>query len=113
MCLQAESEGVLHSAAEFDILFAQRDTECLQQEADMSGTIELKSIVDVRRDYELRTGKPLRIYKAYPEIGCGGVDHDQPSHAEVERMFDHALNPTLFDRIRNFFRGWRFVPYAG
>ena len=78
----------------------------------MSGTIELKSIVDVRRDYELRTGKPLRIYKAYPEIGRGGVDHDQLSHLEVERMFDHALNPTLLERLWNFFRRWSFSPYA-
>lgn len=78
----------------------------------MSETTGQKSIVDVRRDYELRTGKPLYIYKAYPEIGRGGVDHDLPSHAEVERMFDHALAPTLVERIRNFFRGWRFAPYA-
>ena len=94
------------------MLFVQRDTECLQRETNMSETIEQKSIVDVRRDYELRTGKPLLIYKAYPEIGRGGVDHDQPSHAEVERMFNHALNPTFFERIWSFFRGWRFVPYA-
>ena len=79
----------------------------------MDNEAELKSVTEVRRDYELRTGKPLCIYKAYPEIGRGGVDHDQPSHTEVERMFDRALNPTLFERIRNFFRGWRFVPYAG
>ena len=78
----------------------------------MSGTTEQKSIVDVRRDYELRTGKPLRIYKAYPEIGRGGGDHDLPSHSEVERMFNHALKLTLFDRVRNFFRGWRLTPYA-
>ena len=78
----------------------------------MNKEAELKGIGEVRRDYELRTGKPLSIYKAYPEIGRGGVDHDQPSHAEVERMFDRALNPPLFERIRNFFRGWRFAPYA-
>lgn len=78
----------------------------------MSKESEQKSIVEVRRDYELRTGKPLRIYKAYPEIGRGSVDHDQPSHVEVERMFARALNPSLFDRIRNFFRWWRFSPYA-
>lgn len=78
----------------------------------MSNICEVKGIAEVRRDYETRTGKPIRIYKAYPEIGRGGVDHDQPSHAEVERMFDRALNTTLTDRIRHFFSGWRFVPYA-
>ncbi len=78
----------------------------------MSETKEQRGIADVRREYELRTGKALLIYKAYPEIGRGGVDHDQPSHSEVERMFDNALNPTVFERIRNFFSGWRFVPYA-
>ena len=71
-----------------------------------------KGIEEVRRDYELRTGRPLRIYKAYPEIGRGGVDHDQPSHAEVEHMFDRALNPSFFERVRSCFRGWRFAPYA-
>lgn len=79
----------------------------------MNSEAEQKSVTEVRRDYELRSGKPLRIYKAYPEIGRGGVDHNQPSHAEVERMFDHALNPTIFDRVWNFFKGWRLAPYVG
>ena len=78
----------------------------------MNKEAELKGIGEVRRDYELRTGRPLRIYKAYPEIGRGGVDHDQPSHAEVERMFDRALNPSFFERVRSFFSGRRFAPYA-
>ena len=78
----------------------------------MNNTCEMKGIADVRREYETRTGKPLCIYKAYPEIGRGGVDHEQPSHLEVERMFDHALSPSLFERIVNFLRGWRFAPYA-
>ena len=73
---------------------------------------ELKGIDEVRRDYEDRTGKPLRIYKAYPEIGRGGVDHDLPSHSEVEQMFNHALGLTFFDRIRGFIRSWRFSLYA-
>ena len=79
----------------------------------MDEKVEPKSIVDVRREYESRTGKPLCIYKAYPYIGRGGVDHDLPSHAEVERMFDKSLHPTLIERVMNFLRGWRFVPYAG
>ena len=79
----------------------------------MNSEAEQKSVTEVRRDYELRSGKPLRIYKAYPEIGRGGVDHNQPSHAEVERMFDHALNPTIFDLVWNFFKGWRLAPYVG
>jgi hypothetical protein len=78
----------------------------------MSSTCEVKGIAEVRRDYETRTGKPLHIYKAYPEIGRGGVDHDLPSHAEVTSMFDRALNPTFADRIRSFFSGRRLVPYA-
>lgn len=79
----------------------------------MDNTCETKGVTDVRREYETRTGKPLRIYRAYPEIGRGGVDHDQPSHMEVEHMFDHALNPSIFERIANFLRGWRFAPYVG
>ena len=78
----------------------------------MNNISEAKGIAEVRHDYETRTGKPLRIYKAYPEIGRGGVDHDQPSHADVERMFDRALNPSFLNRIRGFFSGWRFTPYA-
>ena len=78
----------------------------------MDHTSESKGIMDVRREYETRTGKPLCIYKAYPEIGRGGVDHDQSSHLEVERMFERVLNPTLLDRIVNFLKGWRFAPYA-
>lgn len=79
----------------------------------MDSTYETKGIADIRREYETRTGKPLCIYKAYPEIGRGGVDHDQLSHREVEYIFDRALNPAPFERIMNFFRGWRFSPYAG
>ena len=30
---------------------------------------ELKGIAELRRECEFRAGKPLRIYKAYPEIG--------------------------------------------
>ena len=67
----------------------------------MSNTCEVRGIAEVRRDYETRTGKPLCIYKAYPEIGRGGVDHDQLSHAEVERMFNRALSTTFTDRIRS------------
>lgn len=69
-------------------------------------------IDDVRRDYESRTGKPLRIYKAYPEIGRGGVDHDLPSRSEVSRMFDHALKLSFVERVVGLFRGWRLVPYG-
>lgn len=83
-----------------------------QREREMNKTCEMKGIADIRREYEVRTGKPLCIYKAYPEIGRGGVDHDQPSHQEVERMFDRALNPSPFERIVNFFRRWRLAPYA-
>lgn len=78
----------------------------------MDNTCEMKGIMDVRRDYGTRTGKPLCIYKAYPEIGRGGVDHDQLSHLEVERMFDRALNPSFLEQVVNFFKGWRFAPYA-
>ena len=78
----------------------------------MSSTCGVKGISEVRRDYETRSGKPLRIYKAYPEIGRGGVDHDQPSHAEVTRMFDRALSTSLLDRVRGFFSGWRFAPFV-
>lgn len=78
----------------------------------MAHNAKQKGIDEVRRDYENRTGKPLRIYKAYPEIGRGGVDHDLPSHAEVEKMFDCALGMTIFDRIRSFVRSWRYSPYA-
>ena len=78
----------------------------------MDSTCEVRGISEVRRDYEKRTGKPLRIYKAYPEIGRGGVDHDQLSHSEVVTLFDSALNQTVWSRIRNFFSGWRFSPYA-
>ena len=78
----------------------------------MADTCEIKGITDVRREYEARTGKPLCIYKAYPEIGRGGVDHDQFSHLEVERMFDRALNPTLLERVKNFLKGWRGALYA-
>lgn len=71
-----------------------------------------KGIDEVRREYESRSGKALRIYKAYPEIGRGGVDHDLPSHVDVERMFDSALNPPMFRRVANFLKGWRLAPYG-
>ena len=73
---------------------------------------EQKGIFDVRRDYEQRTGKPLCIYKAYPEIGRGGVDHELPSHADVSRIFDRALNMTILDHVLDFFRARRLIPYA-
>lgn len=69
-------------------------------ETKMNTATESKGIADAWRDYKLHTGRPRRIYKAYPEIGRGGVDHDLPSHSEVVRMFDRALNPTLLERLR-------------
>lgn len=78
----------------------------------MDNELERPGIAEVRREYEARAGKPLCIYKAYPEIGRGGVDHDLPSHAEVERAFDRALHPTRLERFLRFFRSWRLAPYA-
>lgn len=70
-----------------------------------------KGIDTLRHDYESCSGKPLRIYKAYPEIGRGGIDHDLLSHAEVSRMFDRAMNPPWLVRVANFLKGLRIVPY--
>ena len=71
-----------------------------------------KGIYDVQKEYESRSGKPLRIYKAYPEIGRGGVDHDFPNHSEVEAMFDKSLRDSYFKRFLNFLRGWNLISYA-
>ena len=73
---------------------------------------ELKGIAELRRECEFRAGKPLRIYKAYPEIGRGGVDHDLQTHADVERMFARAVRPSFFARFLNFFQGWSVVPHV-
>lgn len=72
----------------------------------------IAGIDEIRRDYESRTGKPLRIYKAYPEIGRGGVDHDLLSREEVAKAFDRALKKSPLGRFVGFLKGWRFAPYG-
>lgn len=53
-------------------------------------------------DYEQRTGNAVRFYRAYPEIGRGGVEHDLPSHQQVEEEFLRVLKPSIWRRVRNF-----------
>ena len=50
-----------------------------------------KSIWTLRREVEVKSGRPLRIYSAYPSIGRGSVKHNTLSHAQVMKRFEKAL----------------------
>ena len=64
-----------------------------------------ESIWDMWRSYEERTGKPVSFYRAYPYAGRGCVEHDQPSHAEVEREFAKAMRFSFLERLAVLLRG--------
>ncbi len=58
------------------------------------------TLAEKRLDHEKRTGKAVRIYRAYPSIGRGSVIHDWISHDEVERRFEKALRISLWTRFK-------------
>lgn len=63
----------------------------------------MKSISEERREAEIRLGRPVRIYSAYPLIGRGFVRHDTISHEEVERRRERAERGSIgyfFYRIK-------------
>ena len=62
-------------------------------------TTERIGIWQARRNWEKRNGKPLRIFSAYPLIGRGSVQHDLPTHEEVERRFDKSLRISPLSKI--------------
>ena len=41
-----------------------------------------KTIAEKWQEYEERTGKPVRFFKAYPAIGRGAIIHDWMPHEE-------------------------------
>lgn len=63
-----------------------------------------KSIWEGWLDYEKRTGRAVRFYRAYPEIGRGGIEHDLPAHSQVEAEFLRVLKPSVWRRIAEFLR---------
>ena len=50
----------------------------------------LKSISQLRKETEERTGKPVEFYSAFPIIGRGFVRRDTISHADVESLYERA-----------------------
>lgn len=64
------------------------------------GKVAMTSITTVKLDYEKRTGKPVRVYRAYPLIGRGSVIHDWIPTEEVNRRFEAALKIPLLMRIK-------------
>ncbi len=71
----------------------------------MSTTDLTTGIWEAWRDYERRTGRPVRFYKAFPYVGRGCVEHDQPSYAEVEKEFSKALGFSIWEKVVLFFKG--------
>lgn len=57
------------------------------------------------REYERRTGKAFRFYRAYPLIGRCSVSQDSYSHEECLEMFENSLRIPLLTRMRMRFDG--------
>ena len=68
-------------------------------------------IWEMWREYERHTGKAVRFYRAFPYAGRGCIEHDQPSHAEVEREFSKSLRFSLLEKIAMLLKGYA-VRYA-
>ena len=50
----------------------------------------MKNIVDERKDAEIRLGRPVSIYSAFPVIGRGFERHDTISREEIESYYERA-----------------------
>lgn len=60
----------------------------------------MKTISEMRKEYELKTGRKVGSYKAYPLIGRGSVVHDWICHADVVRIFDRSVSISIFKKLR-------------
>ena len=67
---------------------------------------EKMTIAEKWQDYDERTGKPVRFFKAYPIIGRGSVVHDWIPHDEVERRFERARHISIWTKIRWLLGGY-------
>ena len=59
----------------------------------------MKTIAELRGEFELKTGNPVRYYRAYPTIGRGTVVHDWISHGEVLRRFKRACSISILKKL--------------
>ena len=66
----------------------------------------MKTIAEKWREYETRTGQPVRFFKAFPLIGCGSVVHDWLSHEEVEMRFVRARHISAWQKLRWLMGGY-------
>ncbi len=67
---------------------------------------ENKTIAEKWQEYEKRTGKPVRFFKAYPVIGRGAIIHDWTPHDEVERHFERARHISIWTKLRWLLGGY-------
>jgi len=59
-------------------------------------------IWEFRREIERTSGRPVKIYSAYPLIGRGSIHHDQIAHSTVEKRFSAALSIPWWKRVIYF-----------
>lgn len=59
----------------------------------------MNTMSEKREAYEERTGKRVRVFRAFPLIGRGSPLHDLISHEEVERRFKKAFSVSPFIRL--------------
>ena len=62
----------------------------------------MKSIWELKCEYEVRTGKKVVTEKAYPTIGRGTVIHDWITHEEAESRFAKAIKIPMRKRLKWF-----------
>ena len=62
-----------------------------------------KGIWERRREIENATGRPVKIYSAYPSIGRGSVFHNMVTHEEVEKRFASSLKVSAKQRLKQWF----------
>jgi hypothetical protein len=66
----------------------------------------MQTISEKWMEYERRTGKSVRFFKAFPLIGRGSVVHDWVPHDEVERRFNRARHISVWTKLRWLMGGY-------
>jgi hypothetical protein len=62
--------------------------------------LNMKTIAELRSEYEHGHGCRVRSYRAYPVIGRGTVVHDWISHEQADRAYLKARGISFLTRIK-------------
>ena len=61
---------------------------------------DMKTIAELRSEYECSHGCRVRSYRAYPVIGRGTVVHDWISHEQADRAYSKARVISVLTKLK-------------